>query len=107
MNNEVILYGVGGEMAGNIFRLDDNAINIGRSGGKCAIVFSENANGVSSVHCQVRASYPCLEVTDMGSTYGTYLENGVQMQANVAYKLQNNEIFYVGEKKNRFLVKIK
>ena len=107
MSNEVLLYGVGGVMAGNIFPLENTPVVIGRNSSKCAIVYPEKANGVSSVHCQVRAAYPYLEITDLGSTYGTFQENGIRMQRDTTYKLKNNDSFYIGEKKNKFIVKIK
>ncbi|MBR4981513.1 MAG: FHA domain-containing protein [Lachnospiraceae bacterium] len=107
MGNEVLLYGVGGIMAGNIFPLENTTTIIGRNSSKCSIIYPENATGVSGIHCQVRAAYPYLEITDLGSTYGTFYENGVKMQKDTTYRLQNNEAFYIGEKKNRFIVKIK
>lgn len=107
MSNEVLLYGVGGSMAGNIFPLEDTTVVIGRNSSKCAIIYPEDAKGVSGIHCQVKAAYPYLEITDLGSTYGTFYENGVRMQKDTSYKLKNNEAFYIGEKKNRFIVKIK
>ena len=105
MGNEICLYGVGGAMAGNIFPIEDATIVIGRDVSKCAVIYPPDTAGISNVHCQIKKAYPCVEITDLGSSYGTYYENGVKMQKNTPYKLGNGEAFYIGEKKNKFIVK--
>lgn len=107
MKDKILLYGVGGEMAGKIFELDNTVVVIGRKSDECSMVFSDDAIGVSGIHCQVKAVYPYLEIMDLGSRYGTFYENGERMQENVTYTLGNSEAFYIGEKANRFIVKIK
>lgn len=107
MKGEILLYGVGGEKAGKIFKLENTVTVIGRNSEECSIVFSEDAVGVSGIHCQVKAVYPYLEVMDLGSRYGTFYENGERMQKDITYKLGNGEAFYIGEKTNRFIVKVK
>lgn len=106
MKSGISLYGVGGDMAGAIFELENCVTLIGRDSLKCSIVYPENAPGISSVHCQVKPNYPYVEVMDMGSRYGTYNENGVQLQKNVPYQMKNGDSFYLGEKKNKYIIKI-
>ena len=61
--------------------------------------------GVGGV--MVRFIFPLEEeVMDMGSSYGTYLENGIRMQKNESYQLSNGDRFYLGDRKNKYIVKV-
>ncbi len=104
--SKISLYGVGGVMAGSIFPLEEAATLIGRDPSRCAIVYPAAEPGISSVHCQVIPRENGLEVMDMGSSYGTYLENGIRMQKNVSYQLSNGDRFYLGDRKNKYIVKV-
>lgn len=104
--SKICLYGVGGAMAGSIFDLDTDTIIIGRDTRQCAIVYPDNEPGVSSIHCQVKVFDKYVEVTDLGSKYGTFLDNGVRLKKNNVYKLGNGDSFYVGDKKNKYMVKV-
>ena len=105
--SNICLYGIGGMYAGSKFSLDDGTTLIGRNAQRCAILFQDDTAGVSGVHCQLVPRGGVLEVTDLGSSYGTYLKNGMQLEKNKPYCLENGTIFYLGDKRNRFWVKIK
>lgn len=104
--SKICLYGVGGTMAGSIFDLDTDTIIIGRDTRHCAIVYPDNEPGVSSMHCQIKVFDKYIEVTDLGSKYGTFAEDGVRFKKNAVYRLNNGDSFYVGDRKNKYMVKI-
>lgn len=104
--SRICLYGVGGTMAGSIFDLDTETILIGRDVRQCAIVYPDNEPGISSVHCQIKVYDKYIEITDLGSKYGTFSSQGVRYQRNNSYRLGNGESFYLGDKKNKYIVKV-
>ena len=104
--SKICLYGVGGSMSGAIFDLDTETIIIGRDVRQCAIVYPDNEPGVSSVHCQIKVYDKYIEIMDLGSKYGTFSSEGVRYKRNCAYKLKNGESFYIGDKKNKYIVKV-
>lgn len=104
--SKICLYGVGGTMAGSIFDLDSPTILIGRDARQCAIVYPDDEPGISSVHCQIKVFDKYIEVTDLGSSYGTFSSEGVRYKKNNVYRLKNGDSFYVGDKKNKYIVKV-
>ena len=44
-------------------------------------------------------------VTDLGSSYGTFLENGTKMEPNKPYTILTGEAFFLASKDNGFRVK--
>ena len=46
----------------------------------------------------------CFIITDLGSSYGTFLGNGKKLTANVAEKLSTGDTFYLCDNANRFVV---
>lgn len=107
MQNNICLYCVGGSHAGDIFTLEDEITIIGRDVHKCSIIYGDNEPGISGIHCQVKVLQNEIELTDLGSSYGTFLNNGIQLQKNVPQKIANGGGFYIGNKNNKFLVKIR
>ncbi|MDE7339683.1 MAG: trypsin-like peptidase domain-containing protein [Lachnospiraceae bacterium] len=81
-------------------------ILIGRDGNNCTIVYREGTPGVSGRHCSVSWDPETGEflVTDLRSTYGTFLLNGKKLEPNVSYHLKSGESFYVGERSNMLSV---
>lgn len=82
-------------------RLMGQSIMIGRSG-DCALRFASNAPGVSGCHCTVQwePGTQSFAVTDLRSTYGTFLMTGQKMQPNVPYRLRAGDKFYLGDQNN-------
>lgn len=89
------------ENYGASVRLGGQSIMIGR-GGECALKFPTNAPGVSGCHCTVQwdAAGQSFVVTDLRSTYGTFLMTGQKMQPNVPYRLRSGDKFYLGDQNN-------
>ena len=61
---------------------------------------------ISGRHCQVvyDPNEDCFIITDLGSSYGTFLGNGKKLTANVAEKLSTGDTFYLCDNANRFVV---
>ncbi|MBR5968778.1 MAG: trypsin-like peptidase domain-containing protein [Lachnospiraceae bacterium] len=93
---------------GMAFALHDTPLLIGRDPASCKIVFKEGTEGISGKHCSI--SYDAtggeFVLTDLRSTYGTFLMSGQKLNANVPYRLKAGETFYVGDKANSFRVEI-
>ena len=88
--------------------LKDRQIMVGRDRESCAIVFKEGTPGVSGRHCNIAydsASGDFL-VTDLKSTYGTFLANGQKLEAGQAYRLRPGDSFYLGEADNALRVEL-
>ena len=74
---------------------------IGR-GSVCALRFPSNAPGISGSHCSVQwdSASQTFIVTDLNSTYGTYLMTGQRLQPNQPCRLRAGERIYLGEQAN-------
>lgn len=106
MDKHAALRGVTGKYAGQRFDLLKGKVIIGRDPAACNIVFDKNTPGISGRHCQVvyDANEDCFLITDLGSSYGTFLGNGKKLTANVAEKLSGGDTFYLCDNTNRFVV---
>jgi hypothetical protein len=93
---------------GQSFDVDRNGILIGRDRANCRIAYNEGTPGVSSRHCSITFDEASGEflLTDLRSTYGTFLMNGQKLEPNVPYHLRAGESFYVGENSNVLKVEV-
>lgn len=73
-------------------------VMVGRSS-DCKIQYSKDTAGISSHHCTIEYDnrHRCFILTDLKSTYGTYLANGQKLEPGVEYRLQSGESFYLGK----------
>lgn len=101
----VQLRGISGKFAQASFSLEHKLL-LGRDPTKCNIVYDASTPGISAVHCSV--SYDPAEdsfiLTDLGSSFGTFLGNGRKLSANVPEKLYTGDSFYLGDPNNRFML---
>lgn len=74
----------------------------GRADG-CKIRFPDNTKGVSRVHCQLSVQGDHLTLTDMGSTYGTFL-NGAKLPVKTPVAVTSGSRFWLGSEKICFTV---
>ena len=83
------------------------ALAIGRSP-DCELLYPPNTPGVSSHHCTVRWDGSSGEfiVLDTGSTYGTYLESGMELEKNTDYRLPPGSRLWLGQPKNIIILKV-
>jgi len=86
----------------------DTPILIGRDPSSCKLVYAEGTAGVSGQHCSISYDEAAGEfiVTDLRSTYGTFLMNGQRLNANVPCRIKPGNGFYVGDKANGIRVEL-
>lgn len=82
--------------------LSTTPITVGRDRSACAIAYAEGTAGVSGKHCTIAfdLSSQSFVVTDIGSSYGTFLMNGQRLQPKVPCRLKAGDSFYVGDRAN-------
>ncbi len=93
---------------GACFPLNGKQILIGRNVGSCTVIFREGTPGVSSRHCSLeydKASGDFI-LTDLKSTYGTFLANGQQLSPGIQYRLKPGDQFYLGGSENMLRVEL-
>lgn len=88
--------------------IKDAPILIGRDPNSCKLVYAEGTAGVSGQHCSISYDEAAGEfiVTDLRSTYGTFLMNGQRLNANVPCRIKPGNGFYVGDKANGIRVEL-
>ena len=93
-------------MTGMKAEITGQQILVGRSVNDCALIFPEGTPGVSGRHCSISWDGRSGEftLTDLNSTYGTYLQNGQKLTPGVPYKLRAGDNFYLGERTNLLTV---
>ena len=82
--------------------LHHQPIQVGRDNATCRLVFRENTPGVSAHHCQIYFDEQAqvFVVTDLGSTYGTFLAGGQRIAPESPVKLPPKSSIYLGEPDN-------
>ena len=78
---------------------------IGRDGSRCDIVFPVETKGVSAKHCKISPAEEGIVLSDLGSTYGTFLANGTKVEPGQKRMLRLGDAFYLGGEDNRFEVR--
>lgn len=102
------LEGISGQFAGKSFSLEAGPLLLGRSPEECRLVFDNKTPGVSSKHCEImyRPARGTFLITDLGSTYGTFVHDGEKLTAQQPVELRENEAFWLGTKDQSFIVKL-
>jgi len=95
--------GTAGQYAGMAFPVTAS-LAMGRDPKRCNIIFDSSTPGISSFHCEVQKGTSGLLLVDRGSSYGTYLDSGVKLTPNVPVELKAGSGFYVGDRRNSFIV---
>lgn len=93
-----------GRLAGKTFTISGRSV-IGRNPDKCNVFYPADERGVSGVHCEIISNGAMLTLNDLGSSYGTYLENGQKLTPNTPVSLRNGDKFYVASRDNTFEVR--
>ncbi len=91
---------------GMVVQLHGSPVQLGRDANLCRLVYQDGTPGVSSRHCQVYYDQreSVFVVTDLNSTYGTFLSNGQRIAPNTPVKLPPRSSFYLGETDNTVYV---
>ena len=95
-----------GEFAGKRFPMESGSILFGRDRTSCQIVFAENTKDISRYHCTLFFNEPTriFILTDIGSTNGTYISNGIRISKGNSAYLNSGDKFFLGNKDNMFEV---
>jgi len=101
--SQISIYCTKGLFAGTTFPIK-SVLNIGRDPKRCQIVFPNNAKGISSLHCEISPLSGRIIITDKGSTYGTFIQGGLKLNANESVTLNSGDTFYIADTKNEFKV---
>ncbi|MBQ8921111.1 MAG: trypsin-like peptidase domain-containing protein [Oscillospiraceae bacterium] len=103
-----VIRGLSAQHSGQTFAVGKDPVTIGRVGGGCDITFPEGTPGVSGKHCCVayNAASNQFMLTDLGSTYGTFLSTGLKITPNVPVPVAPGQSFYAGDKANLFRLEV-
>lgn len=100
------LVGTEGIFAGRRFALE-GALRLGRLPDQNDLVFPADTTGVSGRHCVVRLTDGGATLTDLGSSFGTFLSDGTRLQPNQPVELKVGDSFTLGSQKQRFTLEAK
>lgn len=100
------LVGVEGAFAGRRFALE-GTLRLGRLPDQNDLVFPADTTGVSGRHCVVRLTADGAVLTDLGSSFGTFLGDGTRLQPNQPVELKVGDSFTLGSQKQRFTLEPK
>ena len=96
------LIGVAGPLQGKrIVLASGEELTLGRDAKKCTVLFPDETKGVSRLHCKIRFDGETATITDLGSTYGTYVDKK-RIPANTSVRLHRGLAIDIGSEKNRF-----
>lgn len=97
------LRGIGGHFNDIKFPLEEKII-FGRDSSQCFAVYPKEVQGISRLHCSVEIKKGKVLLMDLGSTYGTFLEDGTRLKPNVPYYLNYGQSFYLVDPVNTFRI---
>ena len=82
--------------------LHHQPVQVGRDSATCRLVYRDDTPGVSSHHCQVYFDEreQVFVVTDLHSSYGTFLAGGQRLAPDTPVKLPPKSSIYLGEVEN-------
>ena len=93
---------------GKVFPVGKAPLTIGRDSSNCQIVYNQSTPGISGKHCTIYydSSTGLFTLTDLNSSYGTFLSNGLKLNPHTPVSLKPNDSFYVGDKANVLKVEL-
>jgi len=101
---KLVLCGASGSLKGQKFVVAKGAVtNIGRDARRCQIAFSNDADGVSGLHCSIKVVNGRIMVTDENSSYGTWVD-GKKLEAGVPVEIKRGQTIYLGSKKQSLIL---
>lgn len=107
-SKKAVIRSMSAQHNGRTFPVGKAPVTIGRSSAGCEIVYKEGTPGVSGRHCTVcyNSENGQFTITDLGSSYGTFLSNGMKLTPNTPVNLRSGDSFYVGDKANILKVEV-
>lgn len=102
------LIGVAGRYAGQAYLIGPQGIMMGRDQSACEFVFDQSTNGISRTHCKItyNPQTGMFVLYDLGSSYGTFLANGVQVPQGQPMAIRPGEQFYLADRGCMFMVNL-
>lgn len=97
------IQGQSGAFAGRRFSINGQ-VRIGRDPGGNDLVYPDGTPGISGRHCVVALSGEQVTLTDLGSSYGTFLSGGKRLTPNQPVTLRMGDHFYLGSEKESFVI---
>lgn len=85
---------ISGPLMGQTYSVGPQGLIIGRDH-DCAIRFPKDQPGISRHHCSLRWEGGMLMLTDMGSSHGTFLQNGTRLPSQFLTQIPVNSRFYL------------
>lgn len=98
----MVVKGLSGTFANQSFPLNGSMV-FGRQATSCHVLFPDNTQGISRMHCKIDQVGNGITITDLASSYGTYV-NGLRIPQHVATPLKLGDNFYLGDQTNMFTV---
>lgn len=92
-----------GAFAGKRFSID-STVRIGRDPARNDLVYPNNTQGISGVHCILIMKEGTLYLQDLGSTYGTFVNGGQRLAANQSVALKVGDRFSLGSERESFVI---
>ncbi len=92
-----------GSLKGRTYSVDISGLIIGRET-DCAIRYVSDNAGISRHHCSLTWVNGQLFLTDLGSTYGTYMSDGRRLAAQSPVALSVGTRFYLASANNLFQI---
>lgn len=99
LKDEIIAYkmvGMSGEFSGKEFVITKEYV-LGRDPKRCSIVYPESTHGVSREHCKIWLQCEQVRIVDLASSYGTKINNMVNIPANTMVTLHDGDFITIGK----------
>ena len=96
--------GKGGYFNGKSCSLAKGPVIMGRDASRCSWVYPSDTRGISGLHCKLEQTAQGVILTDLGSTYGTFLKDGRRIPANIPCQLKRGDEFYLAEPANTYQI---
>lgn len=99
------IIGLEGEYAGSTIPIDEYGITLGRDATVSQLIFYTNNEQISRKHCHVYLDYTKNQFVLIDySSNGTYLSTGQRLIQNQPYYLNNGDVFYFNNNREKFQV---
>lgn len=100
---ELRIQGQSGTFAGRRFAINGQ-VRIGRDPSANDLVYPAGTPGISGRHCVITLSGGQAVLTDLGSSYGTFLASGQKLMPNQPVPLRMGDRFYLGTDRESFII---
>ena len=95
-----LVRGISGVFQGQIFPVNGR-LRFGRSNDS-DVMFPQGTKGISGKHCEIYVENGRIVLRDTGSSFGTYMGQGVKIVPDVVYYLSPGDEFYLADRTQLF-----